>query len=248
MATGTSSRASSPAFHTDEPGETIEYRTLSVLAIVSLIFGLASPLCFGAPLLMVIPVFGAAISILALVRIAASEGTLAGKWMAIVGLVLCVGIGVAPFTRGLAIRSLRTHQAKDFAEGWIRLIVAGKTEDAFRLTIDSTRGPAPQAPGEPAKPQTNPYDTFVGLPLVKSMTAYGADADIEYAGTVSYDPVTFHRVLVRQKYLVSSPGLESSLKPLEVYLTMQRAKLATEGRSRWLMYMMDDGTKAPTGQ
>jgi hypothetical protein len=245
MATGTSSRASSPAFHTDEPVETTEYRTLSVLAIISLIFGLASPLCFGAPLLMAIPIFGAAISILALVRIAASEGTLAGRWMAIVGLVLCVGIGVAPFTRSLAIRALRTHQAKEFAEEWIKLLVAGKTENAFRLTVDATRGPAPQAPGEPAKPQANPYDTFVGLPLVKALTSAGGDASISFESTEAYEAPSFYRAMVRQKFKVTPPASQSGAQPVDVYVTMQRAKLPSEGRTRWLMTSLDDGTQPP---
>ena len=44
MATGTSPTVTSPAFHANDPEQTTDYRTLSVLAIISLVFGLAAPL------------------------------------------------------------------------------------------------------------------------------------------------------------------------------------------------------------
>ena len=43
----------------DEPS----YRTISVLALVSLMFGLAAPLCLMAPLLFVIPIAGVALAL-----------------------------------------------------------------------------------------------------------------------------------------------------------------------------------------
>lgn len=242
MATGTPSRVSSPAFHTDDLEETTEYRSLSVLALLGLLFGLASPLCFGAPLLMAIPIVGAAISILALQRIAASNGALAGRWAAIIGLFLCVAIGIAPFTRQFVIRTYREQQAKHFAADWLKLIAAGKTEEAFRLTIDSTRGPAQPPPGEKAPP-ANPYDTFIGLPLVKAMQAAGPDAEIRFGDTVAYDPRSFQQVFVRQKFEILPLAGKSDAKPIDVFVVTQRARLPSEARSRWLMWKMDDGTK-----
>jgi len=242
MATGTSSRIPTPAFHADDPEQAIEYRTLSVLAIISLIFGLASPLCFGAPLLMAIPLFGIALSILALRRIAASDGALAGRWMAATGLILCVAFAVAPISRELVLRSIRTRQAEDFAQYWLNLVVSGHTEQAFRLTIDSTRGPGPPDPGAKTPP-ANPYDTFMGLPLVKAMAAAGADADIRFNGTASYDPQSFPRVLVTQRYEVIPRSTQSDAHPVDLLLTMQRAKLPAEGRARWLMWTIADGSK-----
>lgn len=242
MATGTPSRVSSPAFHTDDLEETTEYRSLSVLALLGLLFGLASPLCFGAPLLLAVPIVGVAISILALQRIAASNGALAGRWAAITGLFLCVAIGIAPFARQYVIRSYREQQAKDFAVDWLKLLVEGKSEEAFRLTIDSTRGPAPPAPGEKASP-ANPYDTFLGLPLVKAMQAAGPDAEIRFDDTVKYDPQSFHQVFVRQKFEVVPHAGKSDAKPIDVVLVTQRARLPSEGRSRWLLWRMDGGTK-----
>ncbi len=55
------------------------YRTMSVLSIVGLVLGVAAPLAMFAPLLFAIPIAGAAVSLLALRRIALSEGRLSGE-------------------------------------------------------------------------------------------------------------------------------------------------------------------------
>lgn len=239
MATGTPSRASSPAFHADDLEEATQYRSLSVLALLGLLFGLASPLCFGAPLLMAVPIIGAVLSLLALQRIASSNGSLAGRWAAIIGLFLCVAVGVAPFSRHYVIRTQRESQAKEFGQKWLKMMVDGKVEDAFRLTVDSTRGPAPPTPGEKTTP-TNPYDVFRALPLVKAIEAAGPDAEIRFDETVLYEPESFKKVYVRQKFDVVPHSGGADAKPINVFLISQRAQLASEGRSRWLVWKMDD--------
>ena len=164
MATGISSGASKPAFHDPDADQTTEYRSLSVLAVISLVIGLASPLCFGAPLLMIIPVIGIGVSILALRQIDASDGALAGRWAAVLGLVLSVVFLAAPAARAYGIRMLRTSQAKNFAQQWLSDLVEGKTDYAFRLTSDSIKPPAPPEPGE-ATPKLNAFDHLQGAAL-----------------------------------------------------------------------------------
>src|SRR4051794_40807962 len=109
MATGSPSKLSSAAFHSDDTDEAIQYRSVSALALVSLVFGLLSPLSFGMPLLIVIPLFGIGVSIVALRRIAASEGALTGSWAAIVGLFLCIAFALAPFSRDAVVRWTRVR-------------------------------------------------------------------------------------------------------------------------------------------
>jgi hypothetical protein len=242
MATGTSSRVTTPAFHAGDPDDTTEYRTLSVLAIVSLIFGLASPLCFGATLLMVIPLFGILISILALQRIAASDGALAGGWAAATGLVLCVVFATAPITRTLVLRMMRTHQAEAFGRSWIELLLAGETERAFRLTIESTRPASRPEPGRPA-PKESPFDMFKDQPEVKALAAAGPDATVRFEGNLAYESPSFARVLVRQKYSVIPQPTRSGASAIDLLLTLERMKLAAEGRSRWLVYSLADSNK-----
>jgi hypothetical protein len=240
MASGAPTRVS-PAFHADDPEETTEYRSLSVTALVALLFGLASPLCFGHILLFLIPLVGIVLSLLALRQIAASDGALAGRGAALAGLVLCIGFGVAPFTRALVLRTTRTSQAEAFGRRWMESLAAGETEHAFRLTVDSTRRSPPIEPGMP-EPKKSPYELFLDLSVVQALTTAGKDADIRFAGTTEYKAPKFNSVMVRQKYQIV-PKAAGDAQPIEAILTLQRAKLPSEGRMRWLVVSLTDANQ-----
>jgi hypothetical protein len=239
MATGTSTNVHASAFHADESEETNEYRSLSVSAIVALLLGLASPLSFGHVLLTAIPIAGIVVALVALRQIASSEGALAGRGAAIIGLVLCVAFAVAPHARAYILRSSRTSQAREFGRQWLDSVAAGELERAFRLTFESTRRSPPQEPGMPA-PTKTPYEQFVDQPAVKALVAAGKDAEIRYLGTTSYDSPTFKRVTVGQKYSITPKSTTGDAKPLEAVLTLQRARLDYEGRMRWLVISFAD--------
>ncbi len=243
MATGTSTTVSTPAFHADDPEQTTEYRTLSVLAIISLVFGVAAPLALAAPLLLAIPLFGIAVSIIALRRIATSGGVLAGRWAAISGLVLCVACGVAPFSRDLVLRSIRTRQAEEFGQNWLGMLTSGQSERAFQLTVDGARTPPPPEPGTPP-PKTSPYQSFVDQSLIKSLTAAGANAEIRFDGTLSYQPQTYRNVIVRQQFEIRAASASAEGQPVQADLTVQRAQLPGEVFSRWLVTRYENATAA----
>jgi hypothetical protein len=242
MATGTSISGPSSAFHVDDPEQAGGYRTLSVPAIVGLVLGLASPLCFGAPLLFVIPIAGIAVSLFALMRIDASEGGLAGRSAAVVGLVLSTAMLVAPTARSYVLEHLRTRQATDFATNWVNLVVSGQTEHAFKLTSDSLRGAAPADPAQKGDKPPDPYDTFRSQAIVKDLSAVGADAQVRLVEITGYDPQSFERVYVRELFEVTPA--KPSAQPMNVAVTLQHTRLPREGRSRWLVWTVDDGSKA----
>jgi hypothetical protein len=243
MATGTSISGSSSAFHVnDDPEQASGYRSLSIPAILGLVLGICSPLCFGAPLLFVIPIAGIAFSLFALLRIDASDGALAGRTAAVVGLVLSTAMVVAPTTRAFVLEHLRTSQATEFATSWLNLLVAGDTEHAFKLTTDSLRGPAPPDPMDKEKKPADPFDTFRSQEIIKQLSSVGADAQVRLVDTSDYDGQSFERVYVRQLYDVTAAKAGS--QPVRVAITMQHIRLAKEGRTRWLILTADDGTKS----
>ncbi|HEX4412497.1 MAG TPA: hypothetical protein VH107_02640 [Lacipirellulaceae bacterium] len=243
MATGTSIGGSSSAFHVDDPEQASGYRTLSVPAILSLVLGLASPLCFGAPLLFVIPIAGIAISLFALIRIDSSGGSLAGRPAAVVGLVLSIAMVVAPTTRAYVLEHVRTKQAIEFADSWLNDVVSGQTEKAFKLTNDSLKGTPPPDPAHQSEKPADPYDTFRAQPLIKALLALGADAQIQRVGVSGYDPHSFEQVFVQTRYEVKPVGSKPGAAPVTIVLTLQHGRLAREGRSRWMVYAFDDGSK-----
>ncbi|MCC7475138.1 MAG: hypothetical protein IT425_07055 [Pirellulales bacterium] len=242
-----------PVFH-DDATEAVPYRSLSASAVVGLALGLLSPLSFGGVLLYVVPVAGAAVSLFAFRQIAKSEGSLAGRGAAAVGLFLAVAMLVAPVARAAVIRHDRTSQAQAFGERWLALVTSGDVMEAFRLSVDSTRSPSPLEPHESSTPQQSPLDKFTSMPLVKALVALGKDASIRLVATEGYDAQTFPKVFVRQHYELKAAGSQATTdtvnsersKPIHVWLTLHRARQPNEERSRWLTWALDDGSKKPT--
>src|SRR5262245_31605035 len=149
MATSTSHSVTAPVFHGDDPEQTTEYTTLSVLAIIALIFGLAAPLAIAGPFLLAIPFFGIAVALVALRRIAVSGGILSGRRAATIGLALCVASAVLPVSHTLIQRAIRQRQAESFGREWVALVTSGDLKKAFQLTVDATRPAPPAEPGAP---------------------------------------------------------------------------------------------------
>jgi hypothetical protein len=235
MATSTSPAASSPVFHGDDPEQTTEYRTLSVLAIISLVIGLAAPLAIAGTFLLAIPLFGIAVSLVALRRIEHSGGVLAGKWMATIGLALCVASAILPVSHEMIQRAIRIHEAETFGRNWVAMVTAGNLKEAFRSTLDATRPTAPPEQGAP--PRTPPYDTFVNQPVIKALQAAGAGADIRVRETIEFQALTYRSITIRQLYSVTPAAATAgaSSQPIEFVLTVQRGTVPRESMSRWMV-------------
>lgn len=217
-------------------GEALEYRTLSVLAIVSLVLGLASPLCLLAPLLLAIAYFGAATSIVALRRIASSGGLLAGRGVALAALALSVASLGAFYGRDLATRQLLTHQAKTVALQWFELLQTGQAEQALELTV--RRAPAaPQAePGEAAdKSDTESIAlaNFRENPLVRNLSTVGKRAAVRWSRNLSLEAEPHGLGTVEQLYSVTS--VDPKQAAFEARLTLQRARKTGRDRPTWLI-------------
>jgi hypothetical protein len=235
--TGTRLPTSEPAFHADDAQQVAEYRTLSALAIVSLIVGLAAPLCFAWPLLLAIPLIGVAVSVVAIRRIDSSDGALVGRWAATAGLALCVASGTAVVSRDLVTRSLRTGQAEHVGRQWIQLLVAGDIEKAFRLTVAANQRPEPM-PGPPEpKPEKTPYEQFRDDPIIAKLAAAGADAQVQLAETSAYEPQPYGQFVIRQQFVVAGGGAADGeqSEPIQIVLTLQRSRLFQESQPRWLV-------------
>jgi hypothetical protein len=229
-------RTYEPAFHADDEDPSVEYRSLSVLAVVSLITGLAAPLCFIGPLLMVVPLVGAAVSIVALRQINGSAGALAGRWLAATGLALSVGSIAAYYSRDAFLKYMRANQAAAFSNDWIKLVQSGNLDAAFRLTVAGAQ-PRPQIPepGMPA-PEKTPLELFKDDPIIKSLVAAGPGSQIECSDTIAIN----HRSTVsqaRQRFQVTPPrsSAETKIEPVRLILDVRRDNLTGEIGSRWLV-------------
>jgi hypothetical protein len=236
MDASTHTATAEPAFHADDAEEVAGYHTLSGLAVVGLIFGLASPLCLAWPLLMGIPILGAVLSVVAVRRIEASDGALVGRWAAMVGLVLCVVSGTAAISRDRVTQMIRTGQADEFAHEWIGLLLGGEADKAFRLTVDGNRPERPPEPGMPP-PAHSPKELFLQDPTVTRLAAAGAASEVHAVETVAYEPQPQGQFMVQKVFHVEPQRSADTADAgaFDVLLTLQRSQLRGETQPRWLV-------------
>lgn len=240
-----------PVFHSGDLEQIAGYRSLSVLAIASLLLGLAAPLCFAAPVFMSIPLFGTALSLVALRRIAASEGALAGRWAASLGLALCLIAGLAAFSQTQATRYLAARQARQLGQHWLGLLCSGDVEQAFKLTIAGTRPEPRLSPDEPP-PKQSAFETFAQDAVVQALSTAGAGAEIHFVETVAFEPRSQRQVIVQQRFSVipaaaTATGTQASARPIDALLTLQRSHLPGEEQLRWLVAGYQPPSTPPAG-
>ncbi|MEM7311607.1 MAG: hypothetical protein AAF497_00510 [Planctomycetota bacterium] len=121
-----------PAFRSN-PEEVVEYRSISKLAVVALILGLASFAAFAHPVLWCIPVAAVVVSIFA-VRIT-SQPEYAGRWAAVCGLVLALVCGGAASSLKLVEKMVVKKQARTFSDAWVELLAEKKLTMAYEWTM-----------------------------------------------------------------------------------------------------------------
>lgn len=229
--------SAAPAFNADDVNNVADYRSLSVLAIISLLIGLASPLCLFSPVFLMIPLFGAVISLLALRRIAVSEGRLAGRWAATVGLALCVASGASAVSRSTVVRYVRTNRAEEFGRSWIAKLLAKEPDQAFKMTIDSTRPSSQADPGMPA-PTATPHEQFLSNPFVKAVLVAGENATVERLETLNYAAQTQKDYFVRQRFRITpqgNTGEAGATNAIDADLTFQRSHFRGDRNPRWMV-------------
>lgn len=119
-----------------------DYRPVSGAAIVALILGLLSPLAVFWSILWLLPLLGVLASAVAFRGIRRSDGVLAGRNLAIAGLVISLLIGsmvvAAEFTR----KRLVVAQGTPWGVKWCELLLEGRTEEALELE----QGPSTRRP------------------------------------------------------------------------------------------------------
>lgn len=232
----TSRPPAEPAFHSDDVEHVANYRSLSVLALFSLLIGLASPLILFGKAFLVLPLIGIALALLALRQIAISENRLAGRWAATVGLVLCVAAGASALTRNAVVRQLHTNQAEAFARAWLAQVASNHLEQAFKHTSEGARPPAPPEPGMPP-PEKTPYEAFISDPGIRKITAAGNNANLELVDTLDYTAPSRYVTTVHQRFRIVPAGnstKSAAADPFDVDLTLLRSEYIAE-RMHWLV-------------
>ncbi len=231
--------------------EDAPYRTVSVLSIVSLVLGLAAPLAMIAPLLFALPIAGAVVAVLAIRRIAASDGLMVGRMAAVIGLALSIASVSAAVTRTALTQELLSRQARAAAFEWFKLLQAGDAERAFLMTLASRQSPPPQDPSDlhdaVSEPETPPLEKFRVEPVVHFLLDHAQGMPVEYVRDSAFDPASNGGERIQQLFVVGAPAAAGDASTTSVEIVLQQVRGYKGAPSQWLVsaYQSDDVTAEP---
>jgi hypothetical protein len=163
-----------------------EYRSVSTLAVVSLVIGLASVLALGFSLFWFVPVLGVGCSLVALARIRSRTARKAGTGAALIGLSLSLIFGAWAVTQDVVRQRTLAALAEPYATGWLQRICDGNLAEAHQMYMEPSRRRPPgtdllryYAENESAEREKTAM--FAERPL-RELAQHGADGSLTYLG------------------------------------------------------------------
>jgi hypothetical protein len=195
------------ALHPDQVDELPEYRTISALAVVGLILSLFSPLALGRGLLIIVPVVAGAVCAIALIRIGRSEGRLAGRKAAVIGLCLAFFFAAAVPAQYLTLQKALHARAEPVARAWLQALQQRQPHVAHQLTKpDLTRRTlSGNLWGYYRGDQTarRELEAFVEEEAVRFLLTLGGETEIHFYEPGQITPLSSTTRLVTQRYAVT---------------------------------------------
>jgi hypothetical protein len=215
--------------------EMAQYRSLCATAVLGLILGLLSPLAIVSRPLLVVPLLGAAVSGLALWRIARNVTELAGRKAALVGLILSCFFAASVGSQRFYYNRLICSEAEQFASIWFGLLAEDRPYDACQLFLKrDERRQSQKSLGDfyrnRPKLREEIDSKYLGLPPVKLLLELGPKAKVQDMQTVGLQQKPQSN-FVQQVYSVSYVE-DGKNKTVPIELNMER-KVHPDGRVGW---------------
>ncbi len=248
-----------------EEMDLVRYRSVSRLALLSLLLGLLSIVTLLHPLLLIVPVATVIIAVLALRNIAASQDELMGRKLAIVGLMFGLFFaGFAP-SRRIIDRQLAYADAQQFGEHWLQMIGEGRLYEAFELHLPPQERQPPgsdlqryygELPSVPIMPPMTPEEEmsgkyqppnrirrFYATPVVVPIVLHAADGQFKFERNLRLERESSTDVIVSQLYsLIYSE--EGRQKESRFVVVMKRHYNQLLGNNYWHVLDVHDAGNA----
>ena len=218
--------------------ELAEYRSLTPAAIVGLILGLFAPVAFLSPLLVLVPVVGIVFSLIALRKIATSDGSVVGRPAAMAGLILSTICAAAFLSQAIGMKWLANRQAIPVAQEWFQLLAEGNPQAAIELTADPAgrKAVGPELVDYYASDETayKRLQDFVQSPAIRALLALGDKANVRYYNHAGFGRLPGGRWQVAQHYAVTfheSP--DDKPKTFFILLSLQKDPATATSPGGW---------------
>jgi hypothetical protein len=217
----------------DAPPDIIQYRSLSVLAVLTFILGVFSLLALISPVLWVVPLCAIAVGMVAL-RAIYQDSQKSGERLAKIGMLVAMCIGLWAVSYHFAREWYLFHTAKRFADQWLEVVQDGKLMEAHQLHL-----PYLSRYGDKDKLEEY-YDSmvemedsvteFFGEPPLNDFVKHAGRGTVTYAGR--QDHTTFGKShFLTLKYLLSYE--EDGPQQLELNIQLERVLNYSDGRHYW---------------
>ncbi|MCA9241964.1 MAG: DUF4190 domain-containing protein [Planctomycetales bacterium] len=127
----------SPAYQGHDASELDDaYQSLSPLAVASLLLSLAAPAVFVWPLLLIVPCAAAVLALIAMGKIARSDGVLTGRGLALAAIAISVFCVAGWLAGEQTYARLMNGRAAPVAEAWLERMKEQDARAAFLMTLD----------------------------------------------------------------------------------------------------------------
>jgi len=159
---------------------TVEYRPVSVLAMVSLVVGMVSALALVSQMAWALPIVGIGVAVAALADVGSGTGK-TGRWAALGGLALSIGFAAQAVTGTLTARSIAGERAAIVARSFVDALREARLADAMSMSgpmmsVLATQKPR-MTPGG-AETDGGTREQFLELPVVVAATGCGTASSI----------------------------------------------------------------------
>jgi hypothetical protein len=218
--------------------EDAEYRSLSPWAVIALILGLVSAIAFAAPLLLAVPILGAAAAAIALRQISADGSEFTGRKAALWGLGLSVAFGVGAATERMATGWRLESEATEFAMLWFEHLRHKRPQLAHQLTLEphERRVSGDLEEYYRSQPEARAeFEAFAQDTAMATILEHSERSTVRQTASDSAGKDSRGRMLVGQVYDVTFEGLKSE-PPLRVTLLMRRSEDYKTKAPRWEIY------------
>lgn len=196
------------------------YRSVSVPAIVGFLLGVASPVVFVSRLMVVVPLFGAAVSLVALAKISSRPAQVVGRWLAVVGLSLSIGVLSAALTRTWVAETRMAQQAEPVARQFLTHLAENEPQLAFELTTQAKLAAPTSGDTEGEEDADTPLSTFLDRPLVEELAHVGEGATVRLVKTEAAERISKRQAFVAQQFALTHAGSEGNASSIRVKVTL----------------------------
>jgi len=178
-------------FSSGQENNVVQHRSVSRLAVASMLLGLVSAAAIVNPLAWCVPIVTVTLAIAALKTISAEDSMVFGRKAALAGLAMALLFGACGLTRHFARPHWLYRHARPHAQKWIELVRAGRLKEAHQLHLSQEERESPGADLEAfyrdEKGAHETLSSFFGQAPLSEIVRIGRRGQLRFEGDVDVE-------------------------------------------------------------